>query len=69
MKTILRNAITGETVPVTSAKGRLGKKIIDVWVDMAGNPVCAIGAESPNWTSAYVAQDRAPEYPIGLLGR
>ena len=75
---ILKSALSGETVFVTSAKGRYreGRStvVVDVWIDSNKQPVCLVGKERPNWlpvtvnSQAVVSNDdKRPEYPIGTL--
>ena len=77
---ILRNALSGETIVVTSAKGRYRKGrtnvVVDVWIDSDKNPVCLIGNERPDWLAVSVnshavvsGDDKKPDYPIGNLCR
>ena len=74
---VLKNALSGETVRVTSAKGKFRRgKVIDVWVDPQMKPLCAIGNENPEWIPIVVNNNAVldengekPEYPIGILSR
>ena len=74
---ILKNAISGEVIRVTSAKvvGPNGKKV-NLLVDESGKPVCIIRNELPAWEPISVngkpvtrQGDNSPVLPVGLLSR
>lgn len=75
---ILKNALSGETLFVHQAKGRVrkGRKLYDIWVDKDGAPLCIIGNEQPNWEvmvlNKNIVKDdnsKIPTYPIGHISR
>lgn len=75
---ILRNALSGETVVVTSAKARKGRKgaVVDVWIDSGRQPVCLVGNEAPEWIPLSVNNEPvtrsssvAPPPPVGTISR
>ena len=75
---ILKNVLSGETVVVTSAKARKGRKgaVVDVWIDSGKNPVCLVGNEAPDWITLAVNNQPvdsrdvdAPDMPMGSLSR
>lgn len=47
MKAILKNTVTGQTIPVTSTTESASSYGQAVWVDADNNPYCAVGLPNP----------------------
>lgn len=75
---ILKNALSGETIAVRQAKGRVkrGRRVFNVWIDGNGMPVCVIGNEQPTWEVLVLNRNvvendekKVPGYEIGQISR